>query len=159
MKRWLNARITLAMAAALAVALVLAAANPATAPPRDAPPSVAPINEDVVGAVEDAAPGGAGLRVYLDPATGLLRNRPTDPEAEEIIRDAAERLNRFLAAAPSSAEAGARSEVESTTSWRWMRIALESIVPASGSRPTPIEWLFTRRQRPWRPGREPPRRR
>ena len=95
MKRWLNARITLAMAAALAVALVLAAANPATAPPRDAPPSVAPINEDVVGAVEDAAPGGAGLRVYLDPATGLLRNRPTDPEAEEIIRDAAERLNTY----------------------------------------------------------------
>ena len=95
MRRWLNARVTLVMAAAVLAAVVLAAANPAARPRGDEAPSAAPTSEDAGGALEDSAPGSAGLRVYLDPATGLMRSRPSDPEAEEAVGGFAGRFNTY----------------------------------------------------------------
>ena len=94
-----NTRVTLTMALVLATTMALAAARSARESPQSARPTTAPNEEDGGRAVEDTAPGRAGLRVYLDPETGELRSRPSDhgldQELEEGRPSAADWLNTY----------------------------------------------------------------
>lgn len=82
MRRLRLALITLTSAAALAVAVVLAAANGTEAV---AGPQLPPRVEDAASAPEDVSPGTAGVRVYLDPETGEVLDRPTEQLTERLL--------------------------------------------------------------------------
>jgi len=80
MKRRLNTRVILGMASALLAVVLLAAGEPGEEPPEPSVPA-------------------AGLRVYLDPETGEVSNRPADPasrlEAWGGVLSPRDRLNTY----------------------------------------------------------------
>lgn len=86
--------VALMAATALIGAAVLAVERPATEP-RETTVRTAPIKEDAAGRVDVTSPGAAGLRVYLDPETGRIIDRPTDAEAISALRDQGERFSTY----------------------------------------------------------------
>jgi hypothetical protein len=95
MKRQLNAGATLVVASGLIAAGVLAAVRPAAEPAEKAPERIAAEPQGARGGLDAAVPGRAGLRVHLDPETGQMRNRPTDPESYDHSQDPGDRLNTY----------------------------------------------------------------
>ena len=90
MRRPRIASIVLTMAAALVAVALLAAGEQAETPGEPQPPR----SEDAARSGEDSAPGAAGIRVYLDPETGEVLDRPTDPLTERLLD---ERLSTYSA--------------------------------------------------------------
>ena len=79
----------LAVTAALAAVALLADGRETEKPVKERP---APRAEVASGTLEDTAPGAGGMRVYLDPETGAVLDRPTDPLTERLLD---ERLSTY----------------------------------------------------------------
>jgi hypothetical protein len=74
---------------------VLSAAGPGADPPAATEPAPSPRSEDGGQPAGKTAAGAAGIRVHLDPETGRVIERASDPRAELPPRGLGDRLNTY----------------------------------------------------------------
>ena len=95
MKRLMSTRAILTVVLALTGAALLAAGQPASERSGEAAPAEASASEDDATRNRAAAPGGAGMRVYLDPETGQLTGPPAAGDEETAPRDPLGRFSTY----------------------------------------------------------------